>query len=95
MVFNHCACDIENILAVLCIDTCKKPGILDPFRPAINLRSIKKVKFKRDTKYRYQIYLKSPRIRGVRVWDMLPATVQKATTKVKFNTLIKKICRIV
>ena len=73
----------------------KKPGISDPFRPAINLRSNKKVKFKRDTKYRYQIYLKSPRIRGVRVWDMLPATVQKATTKVKFKTLIKKICRIV
>ena len=39
----------------------KKPGILDPFRPAINLRSNKKVKFKRDTKYRYQIYLKSLR----------------------------------
>ena len=59
----------------------KIPGILDPFRPPINLRSNKKVKFKKDNKY------------NVRVWDMLPATVQKATTKVKFKTLIKKICR--
>ena len=71
----------------------KIPGILDPFRPPINLRSNKKVKFMKDNKYRYQMFLKSPRIRGVRVWDMLPATVQKATTKVKFKTLIKKICR--
>ena len=41
------------------------------------------------------MHLKSPRVRGVKVWDMLPATVQKATTKVKFKLLIKKICRTV
>ena len=29
------------------------------------------------------------------IWDMLPATLQKATTKVKFKLLIKKICRTV
>ena len=33
----------------------KIPGILDPFRPPINLRSNKKVKFKKDNKYRYQM----------------------------------------
>ena len=71
----------------------KIPGILDPVRPNINLRSNKKVKFKKESKYRYTMYLKSPRVRGVKVWDMLPATVQKATTKVKFKSLIKKICR--
>ena len=69
----------------------KIPGILDPVRP--NLRSNKKVKFKKESKYRYTMYLKSLRVRGVKVWDMLPATVQKATTKVKFKSLIKKICR--
>ena len=41
------------------------------------------------------MHLKSPRVRGVKVWDMLPATVQKAITKVKLKLLIKKICRTV
>ena len=71
----------------------KKPGVLDATRPPINLRSNKKVKFKKHSKYRYMMYLKSPRVRCVRMWDMLPVKVQKATTKVKFKCLIKKICR--
>ena len=73
----------------------KRAGIIDFVRPPMNLRSNKKVKFKKGTKYRYTMHLKSPRVRGVKVWDMLPATVQKATTKVKFKLLIKKICRTV
>ena len=60
----------------------KRWGILDSVRPEINLRSNKKVKFKRENKYRYTMYLKSPRERGVKVWDMLPAAVQKSTTKI-------------
>ena len=72
----------------------KKLGTLDLHRPNINLRSNKKVKFKKESKYRCIIYLKSPKVRGVNVWNMLPATVQKATTKVKFKAMIKKICRI-
>ena len=71
----------------------KRTSILDSVRPTINLRSNKKVKFKKQSKYRYTMYLKSPKMRGMKVWDMLPATVQKATTKVKFKSLIKKICR--
>ena len=51
------------------------------------------VKFKKHSKYRYMMYLMSPRVRCVRIWDMLPVKVQKATTKVKFKCLIKKICR--
>ena len=73
----------------------KRAGIIDFVRPPMNLRSNKKVKFKKGPKYRYTMHLKSPRVRGVKVWDMLPATVQKATTKVKFKLLIKKICRTV
>ena len=70
--------------------------MIDFVRPTMNLRNNKKVKFKKGTKYRYTMhYLKSPRVRGVKVWDMLPATVQKATTKLKFKLLIKKICRTV
>ena len=73
----------------------KRTSILDSVRPTINLRSNKKVKFKKQSKYRYTMYLKSPTMRGMKVWDMLPATVQKATTKVKFKSLIKKICRTI
>ena len=72
----------------------KKPGMLNLDRPTINLRSNKKFKFKRESKYTYIMYLKSPKVRGVNVWNMLPAAVQKATTKVKFKSLIKKICRV-
>ena len=72
----------------------KKPGMLDLDRPTINLRSNKKVKFKKKSKYRYTIYLKSPKVHGMKVWIMLPANVQKATTKVKFKCLIKKICKM-
>ena len=72
----------------------KRSDILDPVRPAINLRS-NKVKFKKERVYKYALYLKSPKMCGVGVWDMLPAMVQKATTKVKFKALIKKICRTI
>ena len=60
----------------------KRSDILDPVGPAINLSSNKKVKFKKESIYKYAIYLKSPKMCGVNVWDMLPAMVQKATTKV-------------
>ena len=60
----------------------KRAGIIYCVRPHMNLRSNKKVKFKKGTKYRDAMHLKSPRVCGVKVWDMLPETVQKATTKV-------------
>ena len=55
----------------------KRAGIIDFVRPPMNLHSNKQVKFKKV-------------VCGVKVWDMLPASVQKATTKVKFKLLIKK-----
>ena len=70
----------------------KREGMIDFVRPPMNLRSNKKVNFRKGTKDRYAMHFKSPR---VKVWDMLPATGQKATTKVKFKLLIKKICRTV
>ena len=73
----------------------KRADIIDFVRPPMNLRSNKKVKFKKGAKYRYAIHLKSPRVHGVKIWDMLQANVQKATTKVKFKLLIKKICRTI
>ena len=60
----------------------KLPGMLDHGRPSINLRSNAKIKFKkRKKRQKYQLYLKSPKVRGVKVWEMLPSGVQKATTK--------------
>ena len=53
----------------------KRAGIIYFIRPPINLRSNKKVKFKKGTKHKNAIHLKSPRVCGVKVWDMLPATV--------------------
>ena len=66
---------------------------LEYTRPSINLRSNKKVKFKKLRKREYEQYLKSPLVRGVKVWEMLPVAVQKATTKVKVKSYMKQICR--
>ena len=72
----------------------KMSGMLDHHRSSINLRSNKKVNFTKKSKWRYELYLKSPKVRGVKVWEMLPAGVEKATTKVKFKKLLKTLCWI-
>ena len=71
----------------------KIDGNIEYRRPSINLRSNGKVKFKAKRKRKYELYLKSPKVRGVKLWEMLPLDVQRATTKVKFKKLIKEICR--
>ena len=71
----------------------KIDGNIEYRRPSINLRSNGKVKFKAKWRRKYELYLKSPKVRGVKLWEMLPLNVQRATTKVKFKKLIKEICR--
>ena len=71
----------------------KIDGNIEYRRPSINLRSNGKVKFKAKQRRKYELYLKSPKVRGVKLWEMLPLDVQRATTKVKFKKLIKEICR--
>ena len=71
----------------------KRQNELDCEWPTINLRSNNKVNFKKANKRKYELYLKSPKVRGVQIREMLPANVQKATTKVKFKRLVKAICR--
>ena len=44
---------------------------LDYVRPTIRLRSNKKVKFQRVLKRIYQLYLKSPMARGIRILETL------------------------
>ena len=58
---------------------------LDYVRSTIRLRSNKKVKFRRVLKRNYQLYLKSPMARGIRIWETLTSEMQRATTKVKFK----------
>ena len=58
-----------------------------------NLRSNKKVKFKKPRMRTYEIYLKSPLCRCSKIWDMLKPEVQRATTKVKFKSLVMPMCR--
>ena len=38
-------------------------------------------------------YVTYPLVRGVKLWEMLPEKVQKATTKVKFKSFVKQICK--
>ena len=70
----------------------KSTDKLDYVRPLIRLRSNKKVKFKKVLKRNYQLYLKSPMARGIKIWESLTAEMQKGTTKVKFKTMIKPLC---
>ena len=58
----------------------------------MDLHSSRKVKFKKVRKHKYELYFKSPMVRGIKVWEMLPVAVQKATAKVKFKLLMKQIC---
>ena len=53
-------------------------------RPDVVLRSNNKVKFRRKTTQLTKV-LNGPYYRGVTLWDMLPVSVQRATTKVKFK----------
>ena len=60
---------------------------------SINLRSNSKIHFKKRKRRKYEKYLKSLLVRGVKLWEMLPEKVQKATTKVKFKSFVKQICK--
>ena len=71
----------------------KKNVNLEIARPSINLRSNSKIHFKKRKRRKYEKYLKSPLVRGVKLWEMLPEKVQKATTKVKFRSFVKQICK--
>ena len=71
----------------------KKNDNLEIARPAINLRSYSKIHFKKRKRRKHEKYLKSQLVRGVKLWEMLPEKLQKATTYVKFKSLVKQICK--
>ena len=61
---------------------------VDTYRPTIRLRSREKVKFK-SNKRNLEKILKSPLYRGIKLWDMIPESIQRSLTKVKLKRLIK------
>ena len=60
---------------------------LETNRPAVHLRGRNKIKFKRY-KRNNEKYLRSIFSRGVTIWDRIPESVQRSTTKVKFKHAI-------
>ena len=63
----------------------KLRGNLEKYKPPINLRSRKKVKFKNNNSNLEQI-VKSPLYRGKKLLDMIPHDIQRSLTKVQFKT---------
>ena len=82
----------EHILCLMYRQS-KKRKLIDVERPRMNLRSNDEVKFQKVLMRGYELYLRSPMCRCTKIWDMLKAEVQRATTKVKFKLLIKTMCR--
>ena len=62
--------------------------ILDTYRPNINLRSRKKIKFKQRQR-NMEKFLKSPLSRGIKLWDRIPLAIQRSVTKVKFKNNLR------
>ena len=63
--------------------------------PHTNLSCNDEVKFKRVQMHieLYELNLKSPMCRCIKLWDTLKTELQMAKTKVKFKLLIKPMCR--
>ena len=68
----------------------KNNSMLEYTRPRVHLRNHNKIKFKVHKRI-YEKYLKSPLSRGITVWDRIPESIQRSTTKVKFKNGIQPI----
>ena len=76
-------------LCVSMLRLSKDDRYLDNSRPKIHLRNRHKIRFK-TFKRVHEKYLKSPISRGISMWDRIPESVQKSTTKVKFKRDLKQ-----
>ena len=65
-------------------------GKLDTYRPAMVLRSNRCIKFCRRKTNLCGID-KSPMMRGIKIWNLIPPKIQGATTKVKFKVGLRKL----
>ena len=66
----------------------KDKRYLETSRPEIHLQNRNKIKFRVHHRV-HEKYLKSPISRGITMWDQIPESVQKSTTKVKFQRDLK------
>ena len=66
----------------------KDDRYIEKRRPEIHLRNRNKIKFKTHKRV-YEKYLKSPHPRGIKMWDRIPESVQRSTTKVQFKKEIQ------
>ena len=62
------------------------PDMLDLRDKGMNLRSNENVNFKED-KLNYDVYIKSPYVRGCFLWKQLSSEIQKANTKKELDHL--------
>ena len=69
--------------------TTKNINNVDPARPLMDLRSRPKVKLKSKFTSVTKVY-NSPYYRGTRLWDKLPANLQKEESKIKFKTEVNQ-----
>ena len=72
---------------------CSDEGNLDPYRPVMVLRSNRRIKFRHQRRNLCSID-KSPMIRGIKIWNLIPPEKQRATTKVKFETCLRRFHNI-
>ena len=63
---------------------------LDPYRPMMTLCSRNNIRFRRFKRHLKGID-KSPMLRGIRLLDQIPQAIQRALTKVKFKTGLRKV----
>ena len=82
----------EHILCLMYRQS-KMSHLLDTSKAYVELRSNKSFTFKMGKNRTYDLYLKSPFSRCLKIWEMLKLDVQRATTKLKLMMLIKQMCR--
>ena len=65
----------------------RRPELLDTRDKGKELRSSKLINFKED-KLNYDVYVKSPYVRGCYLWKKLPSCTQYAKTKKEFDSML-------
>ena len=55
----------------------------------LHSRTLDSNSLQKEQKEEYENYLKSPSVRGIKLWEILPEKVQKATTKVTSRVLLE------
>ena len=65
----------------------RRPDLLDSRDKMIVLRSNSNIRFKEDIS-NYEVYTKSPYVRGCTLWNKWPAHIQPVSTRKEFDILL-------